>query len=316
VVALGALNLLVRSAPSSAPPAAAAIIRHAAAALAQAPGKVLHIRFTGVQDNGDGTTVSWSQESFSEQRPPYDARLINERLSGTPPGVEQGTVNGVSQLYDPTRNVIYIGPPPTNPNRHHYEFRPGPTRGTYRVRVPIAYLVRTAKTVSTVWRTVVVTAAQAKSLRNGTATIVWTRHGKGNRLTNPRVARTSPAPPENDASNLDPFSATFRGQVLSLLRSGRARVAGHATVDGRDTIEIRATDGHLTYYLAPNSYTPVELTTRGTTGGTVLRFDVYQELPLEESSKLLSLTAQHPTAIVDRDVADYQAAEARLFPHG
>jgi hypothetical protein len=30
----------------------------------------------------------------------------------------------------------------------------------------------------------------------------------------------------------------------------------------------------------------------------------------------LSLVAEHPTAIIDRNFADYQAAEARLFPHG
>ena len=57
-VALGALNLFVRNAPSTAPPAHAAIIRQAAAALARVPDTILHIRFTGTQDNGDGTTVS------------------------------------------------------------------------------------------------------------------------------------------------------------------------------------------------------------------------------------------------------------------
>jgi hypothetical protein len=313
--------VLVGSAPSTAQPAEAAIIRHAAAALAQAPGTILHIEFIGTQDNGDGTTVSWSQESFSEQRPPYDTRLINVRLPGTPAGVEQATVNGVSQVYDPTRNTIYIGPPPSNANVHHYLFSPGPAPGTYRVRVPVAYRVSAARAVSTIYRTVVVTAAQAKALRTGTDVVTWKLQGKGHRVTGLRVvaaprASSSNGASTNTVSNLDPFSATFRGQILALLRSGHVRVAGHATVDGRDTIKIESADGHTTYYLAPDSYTPVQLTTKGTTGGTILRFDTYEQLPMQDNGNLLSLSAQHPAATVDRNAADYQAAEARLFPHG
>jgi hypothetical protein len=318
-VVLGALNLLVSGAPSTAPPAAAAIIRQAAAALAQAPGAILQIKFTATQDNGNGTTVSWSQESFSEQRPPYDTRLVNERLPGTPPGVEQATVSGVSQVYDPTRNTIYIGPPPANTNVHHYLFSPGPAAGTYRVRVPIAYRfsARTrALQRGTVYRTVIVTVAQAKALRDGTKIVAWTRHGNGDRVTNPRVVRAPRASSANDASSLDPFSATFRGQILSLLRSGDVRVTGHVTVDGHDTIKIESAHGHTTYYVAPDSYEPVELTTKGTSGGSILRFDTYKTLPAPENTNLLSLIAEHPTAIIDRNVADYQAAEARLFPHG
>lgn len=337
---LGALNLLVRGAPSPAAPADAAILRHAAAALAQTPGTILHIRFTATQDNGDGTSVSWSQESFSEQVAPYDTRMINSHLPGTPAGVEQATVSGVSQLYDPTRNTIYIGPAPSNAdandsaNARRYHFSPGPAPGTYRVRVPVAYRLsatgsakhRAARVpaqgnpgavhLSTVWRTLTVTAAQARALRDGADTIVSKVRGKGRRITAPRVVRASTASGADAANSLDPFSATFRGQILALLRSGRARVVGHATVSGSDTIEIRAADGNPTYYVAPGSYTPVELTTRGTTGGTVMRFESYEELPMTENGGLLSLTAQHPGAVVDRNAGDYRAAEARLFPHG
>ena len=50
--------------------------------------------------------------------------------------------------------------------------------------------------------------------------------------------------------------------------------------------------------------------------GSILRFDTYKTLPAPENINLLSLIAEHPTAVIDRNVADYQAAEARLFPHG
>ena len=65
------------------------------------------------------------------------------------------------------------------------------------------------------------------------------------------------------------------------------------------------------------SYTPIELRTRGTGGGTVLRFVAYESLPATaENEKLLSIAAQHPGAPVVRDAAAYDAALQRLFPNG
>ena len=93
-------------------------------------------------------------------------------------------------------------------------------------------------------------------------------------------------------------------------------MVGHRTIDGQDTIEIASADGHTTYYVDPGTYKPVELRTRGTDGGTALRFRTYETLDPDASRSLLSLAAQHPGARVDRDPAHYQAAEARLFPKG
>jgi hypothetical protein len=124
-----------------------------------------------------------------------------------------------------------------------------------------------------------------------------------------KAAAASPPDP-------DPSSGSFRDQILALLSSGGAQVAGHATIDGRDAIEIDSADGHTTYFVDPHTYAPVELRTRGTGGGTALRFRTYENLDLAGNSSLLSLEAQHPDARVDRDAADYRAAESRLFPHG
>jgi hypothetical protein len=238
-------------------------------------------------------------------------------------------VRGVPQLYDPTRNTIYVGPPPskTSPyalNAPHYRFSRGPTAGTYTLHAPLVFITvaRGSKRASVavgptrawrklvIWRTVTVTAAQAKALRHGTAVVRWTIRGKGPqvpRITDARVVRTARASSQTDPADVDPFAPAFRGQILALLGSGQAHVVGHATVDGRDTLEIRSADGHTAYYITPDTYQPVELTTRGTSGGTVT---------LKDNSALLSLTAQHPKATIDRDVADYNAAEARLFPRG
>jgi hypothetical protein len=65
------------------------------------------------------------------------------------------------------------------------------------------------------------------------------------------------------------------------------------------------------------TYAPIELRTRGTGGGTVLRFVAYEALPLDEQTEtLLSIAAQHPGAPVVRDAAAYDAAQRRLFAKG
>ena len=51
-------------------------------------------------------------------------------------------------------------------------------------------------------------------------------------------------------------------------------------------------------------------------GGTALRFRTYETLDAGANTSLLSLTAQHPSATVDRNQSDYVAAEKRLFPNG
>ena len=102
----------------------------------------------------------------------------------------------------------------------------------------------------------------------------------------------------------------FRSEALELLRSGRATVT-----ELRDALRIE--DGRLAYIVDADDYTPVSLHTRGTTGGTVLRFVAYESLPLNaETEKLLSIAAQHPDAPVVRDAAAYDAALTRLFPNG
>jgi hypothetical protein len=48
-----------------------------------------------------------------------------------------------------------------------------------------------------------------------------------------------------------------------------------------------------------------------------LSFRAYEELTRTAANKaLLNLAAQRPTAQVNRDPADYRAAQSRLFPHG
>jgi uncharacterized membrane protein len=109
----------------------------------------------------------------------------------------------------------------------------------------------------------------------------------------------------------------FRGEALQYLRDGKARVTGKVRRGGRAALRIVAAGGSQTFIVDAHDYTPIEFRTRGTGGGTVLRFVTYERLPVtDETRKLLSISAQHGDAPVVRDAAAYQDAVTRLFPHG
>jgi hypothetical protein len=109
----------------------------------------------------------------------------------------------------------------------------------------------------------------------------------------------------------------FRGEAMQYLRDGRARVSGQVRRDGREALKIDADRGRLTFIVDAHDYTPIEFRTRGTGGGTVLRFVVYERLPVnDETRRLLSIAAQHGDAPVVRDRAAYNKALSRLFPNG
>ena len=116
------------------------------------------------------------------------------------------------------------------------------------------------------------------------------------------------------------YMAGFAKQVRGLLTSGQARVDGHATIDGKDTIKIVFTRATETYYVAADgTYAPVELISGRPTdsaGMSTTVFHAYEELPGAGNADLLSLTARHPSAAVVYGLAGYRAANDRLFPNG
>jgi hypothetical protein len=309
--ALGALSVLSRDG------AGASVVDRAAAAVAPSPGTVLHVDMLGSQTNGDGSVIHWRDESWQQQSPPYDGRKIQTASDGSI--VESATADRRSELYDPARDTIYVSAPEstaTPQELNTYAIEPGPRPGTAVLQIP----GRAAEAKGARVTRGVITTAQAKALRKGTAVIAW-RFSKRNGVVSsgltviPASRLPKRPPPSRDHSaDVDPTSSGFRGQILALLRSGEARVVGHRTVDGQDTIEIASADGHTTYFVDPGSYRPVELRTRGTDGGTALRFRTFETL--EPQAGLLSLAAQHPGARIDRDPAHYRAADERLHPNG
>jgi hypothetical protein len=128
-----------------------------------------------------------------------------------------------------------------------------------------------------------------------------------------RVLETPTADDELSTSPED----KFRGEALQYLREGKARVTGQVRRDGRQALRIVAAGGSQRFIVDAHDYTPIEFRTRGTGGGTVLRFVTYERLPVTAATrKLLSISAQHGDAPVVRDPAAYRDAVTRLFPHG
>jgi hypothetical protein len=303
-VALGALNLVSRP--------GASVVQRAAAAIARSPGTILHVDMVGTQTNGDGSVVSWRDESWVQESPPYYDRTIEISPGGSV--AETALSKDGDELYDPKTNTIYVtaaAPPVSQPS---YRIERGARPGTFVLRL------HAAKGGEIKVRSLPLTARQVKALRKGTLALAYAIAKKSGRVA--VVPTLIPAPKHRVASGApstpdpDPTSGEFRDQILALLNSGGAHVVGHRTIDGQDVIEIDSADGHTTYYVDPGSYAPVELVTRGTDGGVTLRFRTYEKLDLDGNESVLSLAAQHPTAQVDHGAADYRAAESRLFPKG
>jgi hypothetical protein len=66
--ALGLLSALGTGGPS--------IVQRAAAALQSSDDTILHYRFDATQRNGDGTVVTWKQETWQLRVAPYTRRQI------------------------------------------------------------------------------------------------------------------------------------------------------------------------------------------------------------------------------------------------
>jgi hypothetical protein len=304
-------------------PASAAVVRHALAAAAQPPGTILHVDMRGTQNNGDGTMITWRDESWQASGATGERRQVETNPDGTT--AESANVGDTEQVYDPATNTIYASTTTASSAKpeaqRNYRISPGPTSNTYVVRLMVFRIApgRGYKIVpgrGQKYR-LVITASQAKALKDGSDVVKCVRARGAGTLIWYRPA-VVPAPTAATAPDCSHFgSQDYGDQILTLLRSCGAHLVGHATIGGRDTLELRSQDGHITYYVDASSYAPVQLDTTGTDGGTSLRFTTYEVLPGEDSNEaLLSLTAQHPSATVDRNQGDYVAAEKRLFPNG
>ena len=280
--ALGLLSAFGTGGPS--------VVDRAAAALQSSDDSILHYRFNATQQNGDGTTATWSQETWQLLVPPYTRRQI--AIDTDSPRAESLSRGGLNELYDASDDTIYIAT----------------SKELRAARMPKIEIVSQAE-LAKLTGSSKATAAYLIGQGGSPYKVVATEEG-AKRLRE-QFARAQ----AQEASGVLPEE--FRSQILALLESGKVQVVGHVEVDGRDAIKLESLDGKKTYIVDASTYDPIEWTTTGTDGGVTLRFSVFEELPVDTHSRqLLSLQSQHPNAQVVRGAAAYIPAESRLYPHG
>ena len=279
--ALGLLSVFGTGGPS--------VVQRAAAALQYSDNSILYYQFDATQQNGDGTVATWHQETWQLLVPPYTRRQI--AIDTDAPRAESVSRGDLNELYDAGNDTIYIA---TNEQLR-------------AARMPKIEIVSQSELAKLTGGT---TATAVYEVGKGGAPykVIATKAGA-------RQLREQLAHPEGQTSGALPEE--FRSEILALLKSGKVRVVGHVTVDGRDAIELESLSGKSTYYVDPSTYDPIEWTTKGADGGITFRFSVFEQLPVDRQSlRLLDLRDQHPNAQVVRGAQAYLAAESRLYPHG
>jgi hypothetical protein len=280
--AFGFLSALPTGGPS--------VVERAAAALELPDDTILHYQLSGVQRNPDGSVVTWRSESWDLLAAPFTGRQIEVGPEGI--RAETLTRGDRNELYDVRTNTIYVASRQELVAAQLPKIKIVPKNKMAKItrdpRAATVFVIRKGGKRPTV----VATEQGAKRLRE-------------------ELARAGQEPTA-DGQGGDPF----RAEILALLKSGRARET-RVEAGGREAIRIESPDGRQVYLVDATTYAPIAWTSAGNGGGVTLRFPVYEELPVDtESMELLDLEAQHPGARVVRDPAAYQAAEARLFPHG
>ena len=281
--ALGILSVFGPGGPS--------VVDRAAAALRTSNDSILHFSFDATQQNGDGTTATWHQETWQLLAPPYTRRQIS--TDPTVPRGESVSQGDLNEVYDASTNTIYIAT--------SEELR--------TARMPNLEIVsrsRLEKLTGSSKANVVFVVHKG----GGSYKILATEAGV-RKLVRERARENA------QASSTGVLPEEFRSEILAVLRLGKVQVVGHVNVDGRAAIKLESPDGKQTYVVDASTYDPIEWTTTGNGGGVTYRFSVYEELPVDgDSMQLLSLQDQHPTARVVRGAQAYIAAENRLYPHG
>ena len=281
--ALGLLSGLTGGGPS--------VVQRAAAALESSDAGILHYQVDAEQQNGDGTSVTWHSETWQLRVAPFTRRQIE--VDGSD-GIraESVTEGDTNELYDAHTGTIYSAT----------------SEQLRAARMPKIEIVSKAKLEKLTGSTDV---SAAYVMRNGAAAIKVIATKEGAKRLAQKMARAR----AQGATGIIP--AEFRSDILSLLHSGRVRITGHVTVDGRDAIRLESLDGKKVYVVDATTYDPIEWTTTGDGGGVTLRFPVYEQLPADaQSLELLDLQHQHPDAQVVPGAKAYIAAESRLYPHG
>ncbi|OAI38481.1 hypothetical protein AYO39_01145 [Actinobacteria bacterium SCGC AG-212-D09] len=116
-----------------------------------------------------------------------------------------------------------------------------------------------------------------------------------------------------------PFMSQYIQQLKTKLASRQARVHGEATIDGQQTIKITFPGSTEVDYVNRATYAPVETiegTPTSSDGITTSVFHTFEYLPVAKNAGIFNLETSRPTAKLNTSLADYRAANNRLFPNG
>jgi hypothetical protein len=188
------------------------------------------------------------------------------------------------------------------------------------------YARRAVRTENGLTADIVTDAPDNSQLYDATTNTIYSVNAPG--LSQVKQGRPAPAPPLKQppageqpsrqevpkGQAASPSDDPIRAKVLAMLDNGAVSAAGRTTVEGRDALKLASADGSLTIFVDPQTYDPIEWNLSGGDGtGTTVHFTTYERLPeTSATASLFDLQAQHPTARVDTDPADYAAALSRL----
>jgi hypothetical protein len=301
---VGMTGALSGQGPTGIQNADAAILRRAAAAL-HPTGAIVIDSSRSVDHYPRGFTPSPDagprvRHVSSITETPAGSGAQNELVlseTGTIAGIQFGYVNGNNELYDPTDNLAYVS------SNYSPDITRGPRPGTYTYTMPEALFFRLPSGLDPGAKVppLMITAAQARALRNGSAEVGADRaFARQRRLTTMRIQPAFRVPSD---------SSTVHAWLGSL------KVVGPTTVDGRRAIKLVPVRGRGEYDVAPGTGYPVREVVDNTDGtSTVTTWSVYRVLPATPANeRLLSVTARHPGARIDHNRADFIAAYNRMF---
>jgi hypothetical protein len=309
VLALAIFGTFSNTAPVEPPAAAAAVLRGAAAALAQPPGSITIEAYSTVtrinpprQRPAPGQKQAHGIQTFrSSQRWVMQTTTVNGPENslnlggaGAPDGFQIGVVNGNNELYDPHNNTVYIS------SRYGSDITPGPRPGTYlytQPHIPGYPFVKGQAPLR-------ITAKQRQDLLDGSA-VVADNAGSG---PHPAIYLTV-VPASRQTSPID--------QIRTLLKEHKLRIDGTTKVNGREAIKLTNGRRGFQYDVAPRTYEPIRAISGDQQTTDTVTWSEYRVLPATPANQqLLNLAAQHPGARIDRNPKDFQAIQARLNRNG
>jgi hypothetical protein len=286
------------------------VLRAAAIALPKpAPDTIVHVSVTQMmtpaarRDTVSSAAPTVNAEGWFQQGGQYRS-VTRETLPGGTSIWQSDT-----EIYDPASKRSYVMP--SLPGGHPRYRLAKTTGGSYSLRV--------ASPHGPVQQTV--SAAEAKALRTGEDQISWSETWNGRTASlQPLVMPSVRSLKASIANQPNDTSLSFAAQLHQLLQSGRARVAGHVTVDNRPAIKIEIPGAHgklwMTYYVDPTSYRPIEYDVYGFGNPhdvTRLVFHAYQLLPVKGNARLLRLPTAAGTIVERNATAYFQHMPAPLF---